>query len=185
MTLLQELRAATRPAHDRLELGLDVLERCRSGPSYAALLSGFRSVYRPLEQALEACPATRAAVPDWAQRAKSGWLDEDLAALGCAAEPAAAVPAVHAAEDVLGTLYVMEGATLGGALVLRELEQTFPVLPPSRFFASYGSRRGAMWHAFRGHVAALEQRGGDPAAVVAAAAATFTAVEQACLQPSS
>jgi len=186
VTLRQELREATRAAHDRLELGVDVLQRCASTASYAALLSGFRSIYGPLELALGASPATRSAVPDWARRHKSGWLDEDLAALG---EPVpsvvAAVPRIARAEDVIGTLYVMEGATLGGALVVRELERSFPVPPPHRFFASYGSRRGAMWHAFRGHVDALERRGGDPAAVVAAASATFDAVERACLQPSS
>ena len=181
-SLLQELRAATRDAHDRLELGVDVLERCRSTASYAALLTGFRSVYRPLEQALDAAAVTAGVVPDWPLRHKTGWLDEDLEALGHLPGPDAQVPPVTTAEDVAGVLYVMEGATVGGALVVRELERT-PAPPPHRFFASYGPRRGAMWHAFRGRVDALEQSGADRAAVVAAARSTFATLERACLQP--
>jgi len=85
----------------------------------------------------------------------------------------------------VGTLYVLEGATLGGALVVRELERTFGSPPPHRFFASYGAARGAMWHAFRRHVEAIERRGVDRAAVVRAATDTFATVERACLQPTS
>jgi len=181
VSLLTQLRAATRDTHDRLELDLDVFERCRSAASYGTLLAGFRSVYRPLEQALSDCPATAQVVPDWSSRHKSGWLDEDLAALGRGPEPAASVPVPATAEDVVGTLYVMEGATLGGALIVRELEHA-PSPLPHRFFASYGSARGAMWRTFRGHVDALERRGADPAAVVAAATATFAALERECMQ---
>jgi len=186
VSLLQELRAATRDVHDRLELDLDVLQRSRSAPSYAALLVGFRSVYRPLEQALTACAATLLTVPDWPQRHKCGWLDADLAALGVGRdEPAADVPAVRTAEDVAGTLYVMEGATLGGAVVVRELAAAFPVLPPHEFFSSYGASRGVRWRDFRRHVEALERRGADRDAVVAAATATFATLERACLQPAA
>ena len=46
------------------------------------------------------------------------------------------------------------GATLGGAVVARELPDV-----PHRFFMSYGSRRGAMWASFRGHLRALDERG--------------------------
>lgn len=183
MSLLQELRAATRAAHDRLELGLDVLERSRSAQSYAGLLRGFRSVYRPLEQAVTDSAATAGAVPDWPLRHKTGWLDEDLAGLGVTAgEPAVHVPVLHTPEDVVGTLYVMEGATLGGALVVRELERVFPVPPPHRFFSSYGASRGAMWRDFRRHVETFERRGADPDAVVAAATATFATLERECMQ---
>ena len=175
MSVLLALRRGTRDAHDRLETGLDVLHRCADRPTYAALLADLRSVYAPLEQALDRCPATGTALPDWPQRRKTAWLDADLAALGLAAPLDAAVPDVVSVEDVVGAAYVMEGATLGGALVLRSLDPAWS----ARFFASYGPRRGAMWRSFRRRVEDLPAV--DEGAAVAAAQRTFAAFEHACL----
>ena len=175
MSLLLALRAGTRDAHDRLEDGLDVLQRCTSRASYAALLAGLRSVHAPLEHALDRCPATARVLPDWPQRRKTGWLDADLDALGARPVPDAAVPDVTTVEDVIGAAYVVEGATLGGAVVLRSLDPAWP----ARFFASYGAARGAMWRGFRRQVCSL--RGVDEQAAAAAASRTFAAFESACL----
>ena len=175
MTLLLALRAGTRDAHDRLESGLDVLHRCSGRASYAVLLADLRSVYAPLERALDRCPATAHVLPDWGQRRKTSWLDDDLAALGACAAPDAVLAEVVTVEDVVGAAYVMEGATLGGAIVLRSLDPAWP----ASFFGSYGPRRGAMWRGFRQRVEALA--GVDEAAATAAARRTFRAFEGACL----
>ncbi len=182
MSLLVELRAATRVAHERLESRLDVLSRCRTTTQYAALLAGFRSVYAPLEQALDASPLTTTAVPDWAQRRKTGWLEADLRDLGAAAPPLPTGTAPRSTAEVVGAVYVMEGATLGGALVVRSLRSAFAEPPPHRFFDSYGARRGAMWAAFRRCAEGLAV---DPAPAVDAALRTFAAVEAACLDPAT
>jgi heme oxygenase len=79
------------------------------------------------------------------------------------------------AEDVVGTAYVLEGATLGGAVVVRQL----PSALPRRFFTSYGDERGARWRAFRSDVEQLPLL--DAGAAVAAAERTFGLFEQACL----
>ena len=178
MSLLVALRSGTREAHDRLETGLDVLERCRTPDAYAALLQSFRSLYAPLEQALARSSATPAVVPDFQRRRKTGWLDEDLAALGAPLPADRPVPALDSAEDVAGACYVMEGATLGGALVVRALEHSADVPPPHRFFASYGDERGAMWAAFRRSLGGADL---DPDRTVEAARSTFRCFEQACL----
>lgn len=179
MSLLLELRAATREVHAQAEERLDVVRRCRDRHAYGQLLLGLRSVYAPLEDAVSACPATAAAVPDWAARRKTPWLDEDLAALGVPLPPPAAAPPVRGVEDVLGTVYVMEGATLGGAIVLRSLT-ALPAPLPHRFFTAYAARRQDMWRSFRQHVTLLEAAALDPKHVIAAAARTFQAVMHAC-----
>lgn len=179
MSLLLELRAATRDVHARAEERLDVLHRCRDRHAYVQLIQGLHSVYAPLEDAVQACPATVATVPDWAERRKTPWLDEDLAALGVAPAPPSAAPAVRRAEDVVGTVYVMEGATLGGAVVLRSLT-ALPVPPPHRFFTAYAVRRQEMWRSFRQHVARLEVTALDRGIVVDAATRTFEAVLRSC-----
>lgn len=180
VSLLGELRAGTREDHERLEGRLDVMARCHQREGYSSLLAGFCSVYRPLEHAVTTSRAGGHAVPDWPARIKSPWLEQDLADLGVPAPPAADVPDLVGAEDVVGAVYVMEGATLGGALIERELAR-MPAPPPHRFFTGYGRRRGAMWRAFGGHVAALDADGLDRDLAVAAARRTFRAMEQACL----
>jgi heme oxygenase len=177
VSLLAALRAGTRGAHDRLEDGLDVLTRCRTTAAYTALLQDLRSVHAPLEAALARAAATPSVVPDWQRRRKTGWLDEDLAALGAAAAPDRTAPGVDTAEDVAGVCYVLEGATLGGAVVVRELLRGTTDPPPHRFFASYGADRGAMWSSFRRAVSAAPL---DPERTVDAARRTFDAFERAC-----
>ena len=178
MSLLLTLRAATREAHERLETCLDVLTRCADRTGYIALLADLRSVYAPLEQALDVSAATPIVVPDWPLRRKTGWLEADLAALGVRRPAAQAAAELPAAEDVAGASYVMEGATLGGAVVLRRLQQVWPAPLPHRFFTAYGAQRGAMWRAFRSHVDTLPL---DADATVAAAERTFAAFEQSCV----
>ncbi len=175
MSLLAVLRTRTRAAHERLEAEVDVPQRWRELHSYVALLAGFRSVYAPLEQELDRTPATSVALPDWRdRRGKTAWLDEDLAVLGAPTPPAVDVPPLVSVEDVAGAAYVLEGATLGGAVVLRGLD---PALP-HRFFTGYGRDRGRRWRDLRSHLDSLT--GLDEDAVVAAAERTFSAVHDAC-----
>lgn len=175
MTLLTSLRAGTRDAHTRVEDTVDVLRAGRCPATYAGVLQAFRSVYAPLERALERSPLTVAVVPDIAERRKTGWLDADLAALGAPILPDLDVAPLTTVEHVAGACYVLEGATLGGAVVARELPDV-----PHRFFTSYGSRRGAMWAGFRGHLRALDERGVDRDEAVAAARRTFALFQRAC-----
>ncbi len=175
MSLLTSLRSGTREAHARVEDAVDVLRAGRSPQTYVPVLQAFRSLYAPLEQALDRLPLTLDVVPDFADRRKTAWLDADLAGLGAPVPADLAVPPLTTVEDVAGACYVLEGATLGGAVVARELPQV-----PHRFFTSYGSRRGAMWASFRGHLRALDERGVDQDRTVAAARRTFALFERAC-----
>lgn len=175
MSLLLTLRTRTRAAHERLEATVDLPHRWHDRTAYTALLNGFRSVYAPLEQALDDAPGTPPALPDWSERrGKTAWLDEDLAALEARPGPEAELPRLSSVEEVAGAAYVIEGATLGGAVVLRSLD---PALP-CRFFTAYGAQRGRRWRAFRQHLEQLPDL--DDEAVVASADRTFAAFQRAC-----
>lgn len=178
--LLLALRTGTRDLHDALEADLDVVDRAADPSEYAALLSAFRDVYAPLERALDASPATPTVLDDWPARRKTAWLDADLVALGAPRSDSPVQVELPSREDVVGSAYVMEGATLGGAVVLAGLQRRWGRPLPHRFFSSYGADRGRMWRSFRRQVEALDDV--DVDACVAAARRTFDAFAERCLQ---
>lgn len=84
------------------------------------------------------------------QRARSSHAIEDLKQLGLDAETilrhTPSIP-IHASSvaEALGVLYVIEGATLGGAVVKRLLADQHPAWTPTLFLTSYGPHRSLFW----------------------------------------
>ena len=84
--------------------------------------------------------------------------------------------------EAFGVLYVVEGATLGGQVLSRHLEETLGLgsANGARFFHGYGSRTGAMWQAFRKALLACPFARGEEDAMVRAAIDTFRALREWC-----
>lgn len=153
-SLLAALQAATAAQHDRTESLVPAGDPALDLAGYAGILARFRAAYAPMESALAtvAWPAEF----DWAPRRKLPLLDADLAWLArqgidlptIAAGPA--LPAPLSLARAVGTLYVLEGATLGGQVLVRQLAPRLGVdaAGGASFYAGYGARTGAMWKAF-------------------------------------
>jgi heme oxygenase len=155
--ILARLRAATAADHAAIEAALDVMRPDLTLPRYIALLARFYGFYEPWEAAAGRIDATAAVV---AERRKVPMLERDLQALGFSVETMAALPrcatlpSLQNEYEVLGSMYVIEGSTLGGQHVARHVRATLP-LPPGvgiAFFSSYGERVGARWREFQGHL---------------------------------
>lgn len=184
--ILELLRARTKDLHERVERTVDLPARLRSTASYAALLARFLGFYAPLEDRLTGL-ATFGPRIEPAARLKAHLLVGDLTALGLSTADVLALPrctslpALTDASDGLGCMYVLEGATLGGQIVRREVERRFGLAPGRgcAFFGSYGERVGVMWHEFchvlEGHAATVP---GDADRIVAAAVGTFSGLER-------
>lgn len=178
--LLARLRAATRPQHDAIEGVVDVLRPDLTAARYRRLLEAFYGFYAPWEAAAAAPAETRDLVLD---RRKTPLLERDLAHWGLNAVDRAALPRCRAlppldtAARVLGSLYVLEGATLGGQVIARHVEATLGVAPGAgdAFFRSYGDRVGAMWQAFRDRVRARSSPLWDPP-IIRSGCDTFSAL---------
>lgn len=173
---LAALRAETRSWHDRLERRVDLPRRLADRASYAALLAAFHGLYAPLEHALAGAGLDAGFELD--ARRKLPLLTGDLAMLGvdAAALPrCGALPPLDTPARAAGALYVMEGATLGGQLIGRELALglRLDASNGAGFFAGYGPRTGAMWTRFRQNLATLASDEGRRAQVIGSAAATF------------
>jgi heme oxygenase len=153
MTILPRLKQETLPLHQQLEQRVDVLQRLQSVAAYRELLRAFYGFYAPLEQALETFDWPAVGL-EWAERRKVERLETDLQRLGVDLSTiprCTQLPAVTDAASALGCLYVLEGATLGGQFIQKELASRLQITAENgaAFFNSYGERVGPMWAEFR------------------------------------
>jgi heme oxygenase len=186
--VLRMLRTGTAGEHEQVERALDLLDpqldRARL-TSVMGLLHGFwRAAEAGLDAWASAFPADAHAV-DWARRRRAPLFAADLAALGAptsAEQPR--LPALDGTDAALGRLYVLEGATMGGAFIDRHLAG-LPGLAGVRLraFSPYGAQTGAMWHAFRRVTRERVTDGGDADTVVTSARTTFRALAVWCGVP--
>jgi heme oxygenase len=155
---MQALKAATAEHHARLERRVDIAARLRSRGAYRELLQRFYGFYLPLEERL---------APFHAFLPKTPLLARDIEALGGDVRTlplAVKLPPTGSAAQALGVLYVLEGATLGGAVIARMARG----LDVSREF--FGAYDAARWRTFK---ALVDDHGADTAAAVA----TFETLE--------
>lgn len=166
--LLHRLRTETRAEHDAIERDLDWERRVADRAGYRDMLARLRGFHLAWE------PAVAAALGDpefFEPRRKSELLARDLNRLGRASEfPRYPRPiAFHGRDEALGSIYVLEGSTLGGQLIARHVAATLEF--DGSYHGAYGAAAGAMWRAFQAYL--LEQAEDDDA-VVDGARRTFS-----------
>jgi len=147
--LSTEIREATKDAHQSLEKQVVLrLKNIRSNADYAALLKFFYAYFNGLEEALKPY-ITAEVLPDYGARRNSGFLKNDIEALGSNTTdlPGAAIPEITNHLQALGALYVMEGSIMGGGIIVKMLEKA-GVTQGVSFFSGYGEATPQMWGAF-------------------------------------
>jgi len=155
-TLLQRLKAETRPHHERAERTVRLMDPGLTLEHYRQHLEALYGFYAPLEarlaQQLQGLILELRATERW----KLPLLVQDLRSLGHDAASLARLPLaswlppIQGLPEALGCFYVLEGATLGGQLILRHLRRHFASIPAGdfAFFQAYGEEVGPMWRAF-------------------------------------
>jgi heme oxygenase len=179
--VLSRLRAATQQAHHRLEDRLQAIEQLATPLGRMALAPRYYVLHAGAEQAIAPHLDTLAGL-DFAVRRRSPQIASDLATLGQGRPTLGRPPVVDSAAAALGWMYVLEGSTLGGRMIHRELERRGVGLEGLGFLDPYGEDTGARWRAF---LAVMEREARDEAAivdVVAGGVAGFAHAE-ACLCP--
>jgi heme oxygenase len=150
------LRTGTADAHEAVELSLGLPEAIRTRGEYVACLARFLRLYRPLEARIATSPVPRELGLNVSVGLHTPRLAADLAAL-LGSPPvlvdagADALPDLPSFAHALGALYVLEGATLGGRIILRHLgaAEIDGVDQAHAFFEGRGSDTGSSWRAFR------------------------------------
>ncbi|MDF2973566.1 MAG: hypothetical protein K0R61_4016 [Microvirga sp.] len=153
MTILARLKTETRAAHDRIEAAMDLDRRIATRDGYRDLLIRFYGFHK----AWETEAVGRA--PDqgfFERRRKTQLLVQDLEALGLKSDDIIRLPQCRplmplpGSEAVLGSMYVVEGSTLGGAIIARDVENRLGLDAKTgcAYFRSYGRDIAAMWRSF-------------------------------------
>lgn len=180
---MKRLRAATWPAHQALERHVDVHTRFAQRVAYREHLEKLWGFCMPLDLQLK--PALlETALPDYGARRKAPALERDLIALGLTATQVARLPRCERlptltdTASALGSLYVLEGASLGGRTLLPVVSARLGVDAEhgAAFLASYGDEVGSMWKRFGAAVNAWCAPPDRGARALASAVATFEAL---------
>jgi heme oxygenase len=151
-TLLLRLKDETRDVHESLERDLDLLRPDLTLERYQGIVERFYGFYQPWENAIQ--PLLTEHLPGFGEtRTKVPKLLEDLVYLGRKTGKLPVckkLPSCLTWPEVFGGLYVTEGATLGGQIISRQLEQMLGLSARrgAAFFTSYGLQVGSMWRSF-------------------------------------
>ncbi|MGR3888806.1 biliverdin-producing heme oxygenase [Pseudomonas sp. 1152_12] len=184
-SLLEALRSGTGLLHVALEKRLPFFSECMDAEWYRRLLQAYYGFYAPMEAALY----DSGLIPDGfdtALRVKTPTLLRDLYALGLTDDAISALPRCceHRTFDTpaacLGALYVLEGATLGGQVLRREMAQRLGIEADNggAFLNVYGAETGRRWKDFLDYLARQPLDAHAKQRAVAAACSTFSGFEQ-------
>jgi heme oxygenase len=149
------LRAATWASHQRLEKRLDINARFTKADAYRAHLERMWGFCAAIEATWRP-ESFGGSLPDYETRRKLPLLMQDLLVLGAHPGDIASLPhcrAVPSAVDpaaAFGCVYVLEGATLGGRILLPLIECRLGLTAArgASFLASYGEHVDSKWREF-------------------------------------
>lgn len=180
-TTAELIKQATAHAHASTEKALiQHIKRIRTPQNYASLLYCMYGFFSPMEARIESLTATL--IPDARQRRKASRIREDLQALGFPAPQhiAAGLPILNSAAEALACQYVLEGSTLGGAVIKKMISGQCPALPETAFsfFSGYGEHNRDMWLLFLNSFNAALTTATDTRLAIDAANACFTGLEE-------
>ncbi|VVN44693.1 hypothetical protein PS684_03728 [Pseudomonas fluorescens] len=183
--VLQDLRAGTAELHIALEKRLPFFSDLLDTQAFVRLMQAYYGFYLPLENALllsDAIPADFELTP----RLKAPTLRTDLHALGVSAAALQSLPQceqlplIDSSAACLGVLYVLEGATLGGQILRREISTRLGLEADNgaAFLDIYGAATGRRWRDFIEYLGSRPMSAAERAAVVTAAQTTFSCFER-------
>lgn len=147
--ILARLRAETRPYHDAVEENEFNQALAAGTPSEAATARFLARMYgflAPYEAVLQGHAAELGPAWEIPARLRAHLILEDLHADPSQLPLCLAMPPLATVPQLLGAMYVLEGSTLGGQVLARQLAKAGSDL--RRYFTGYGERTGPRWKAF-------------------------------------
>ena len=183
---IQNLRAATANCHKQLELNnlsLALLNDSVNEEIYCTYLLRLNSFVQEFE--LFIYPLLSQHFLHINERKKALFIVEDLKAHPIAINKHIILEEAFFRDtysDVYlaaGALYVLEGSTLGGQIIVRHLQKTLaPGFKGSAYFSAYQHKTGSMWKEFLQQLTALPQSDFEEQQIISGAIKTFEIIDR-------
>jgi heme oxygenase len=174
-SLRKRLREATADAHSSLDLVIGSL-RLTTLLDYGRFLEASAAALIPLEAAIENS-GVNSVLSDWSARSRTGAILIDLSRIGGNVR-LLDISTRMSRDEMIGSLYVMEGSRLGAKYLLRAVTiSPDPIVAGAIAYLSHGSGK-ALWPAF---LSFLDSEGSsvDETAAIAGAKAAFDLFREA------
>jgi heme oxygenase len=185
LDIMTALKAGTIEQHAAIERIMPFFKNDFSLGAYIRVLKAFLGFFEPVERDLRSIATRDIFGFNIDRRQRANLLRKDLLALGVTPAETALIPRcdhlprLENVDDGIGCLYVLEGSTLGGQLIAREVQTRFGVgeKTGAGFFHGYGSQTGAKWREFCTSVRIYAAGAESQSAIVESARSTFGLLE--------
>jgi heme oxygenase len=180
-SILAQLKSRTAHQHQATETTVNLMRDDYTLDDYRNLLTRFYAFYKPFEEKMRESLGKNPINFNHDERLNTPKLAADLKSLGMSEDEISQIkdfddlPALDSKERIFGSLYVIEGSTLGGQVISRHLKQTFDLdeTKGAAFFSGYGKDTGKMWNEYREAVTNFAENGADREEIIAGANETF------------
>lgn len=179
--LTRQLKEHTKKEHASLEKKLiSVLKSITSSEDYLKVLQVFYGYYEGLEKRINEL-VDKQLLPDLKKRRKAEAILDDMRYIdaGVSAPSFDDLPEIETSYAALGSLYVIEGSTLGGQIISKMVAQRLGLTTTQglSFFHGYGSLTNEMWEIFKAALDGLSLLPHQEEELISAAKETFVRLE--------
>ncbi len=180
-SILVQLKTRTAHQHQATETTVNLMRPDYTLSDYRSLLTRFYSFYKPYEAKMRESLTVNPIEFNHDERLNTPKLVADLKSLGMTEDEISKIevfhdlPSLDSKERMFGSLYVIEGSTLGGQVISRHLKQQFDLdeTKGAAFFSGYGKETGKMWNGYRDAVTNFADGEADREEIIAGANETF------------
>jgi heme oxygenase (biliverdin-IX-beta and delta-forming) len=145
---IDRLRQETGAAHRELDENLDLIDRLSSVRQRANVLAGYHRFHHAAEAAIAPFLGAIADL-DFAARRRSRLIADGIGILGQEVSLDRATSfGINTRSEAFGAFYVLEGSSLGGRVILKELKRRGASLAGLGFLDPYGFNTAARWRSF-------------------------------------
>ncbi|BDU26055.1 biliverdin-producing heme oxygenase [Flavobacterium sp. GSB-24] len=180
-SFLNDLKTKTADSHKKLEelpVSMSIMSSDMKIEEYAKYLNLMHDVHADTEQTVY--PLFSGLLGDLEQRRKKQLIEADLAFLNYDLSNS---EKVFKTENIsvpfaLGIFYVVEGSTLGGRFILKNVSQV-PQLSGDKgvsYFNGYGDKTGSFWKSFLNFLSEYEQQNNCGDAIIEGAVFAFDSI---------
>jgi len=180
---LEKLRTATARSHTNLEalpVSLSIMDPKVTNAAYALYLSLMHDVVKDAEFAI--FPVAKAAIPELEVHPKARFIEADLESLGFAKQkslaPLSSKLGSFTPAFALGVMYVIEGSSLGGRVILKNINTALghDAENGAKYFTGYGGQTGSHWKHFLGMLTQYETQTNSEKEIIEGANFAFDAI---------